>query len=249
METPDLNARLNSISTQWTKLFAAHEDRGDAATAAQKELLLRYYGAVYRYLLGTLRDPAAAEEVTQEFAVRFLRGNFCRADPRRGRFRDFLKTAVRNLAVDYWRKKALAPLPLGSAEPVLADPVAGEDLDASFLARWREALLGRAWEELARVQQESGQPYYTVLRLKAANPKVRSVQLAEQLQTQLGKPVSADGLRQLVHRAREKFAELLVREVASSLQSSEPEKLEQELIELDLLSYCRSALRRRDRTP
>jgi DNA-directed RNA polymerase specialized sigma24 family protein len=98
MEPDDLNVRLASISTQWTKLFRAHQDQGDAATAAQRELLLRYYGAVYRYLLGTLRDPAAAEELTQEFAVRFLRGDFHRADPQQGCFRDFVRTALRHLA-------------------------------------------------------------------------------------------------------------------------------------------------------
>jgi RNA polymerase sigma-70 factor (ECF subfamily) len=248
MEPNELTGRLTAISTQWTMLLAAHREGGDAATRAQGELLLRYYRAVYRYLLGTVHDPAVAEELTQDFAVRFLRGDFRRADPGRGRFRDFLKTALRHLALDYWRKKASAPEPLGAAEATLAAPPTAEHLDESFLARWREELLGRAWEALARAQEESGQPYYSVLRAKAADPKARSAQLAEALQAQLGKPVSAAGLRQLVHRAREKFAELLVREVASSLQTSDPEALEQELIDLDLLPYCRSALRR-DRNP
>src|SRR5206468_570069 len=79
--------------------------RGEAAIAARQQLVLRYYGAVYRYLLGMLHDPAVAEDLTQEFAVRLLRGDFKHFDPQRGRFRDYVKIAVRHLVMDYWKKK------------------------------------------------------------------------------------------------------------------------------------------------
>jgi RNA polymerase sigma-70 factor (ECF subfamily) len=244
MQPDDLNARLASISTQWTKLFAAHQDQGDAAAAAQRELLLRYYGAVYRYLLGTLRDPAAAEELAQEFAVRFLRGDFKRADPQRGRFRDFLKAALRHLAHDHWRRQDKAPVPLPSdgAEPAEPDDALGQP----FLDRWREELLAQAWAALAEVERQGGQPYHAVLRGKVDG--VRSAQLAARLSAERGKPFTEDGVRQVLHRARKKFAELLVDEVGRSLQTSDPEALERELIELGLLDYCRSALAGRGRT-
>jgi RNA polymerase sigma factor (sigma-70 family) len=247
METDDLNARLASISTQWTKLFRAHQDQGDAASAAQGELLMRYYGAVYRYLLGILRDPAAAEELTQEFAVRFLRGDFKTADPERGRFRDFVKTALRHLAQEHWRKrqKAPAPLPSDSSEPAGTAPAEADNLDQQFLDRWREELMAHAWDALAEAERRSGQPYHTVLRSKADQPQVRSAQLAARLGAERGKPFTEQGVRQVLHRARKKFAELLVEEVARSLQTKEPQKLELELIELDLLGYCQAALSER----
>jgi hypothetical protein len=47
-----------------------------------------YHRAVHRYLLGALRDEDAAEELFQEFALRFVRGDFRWADRGRGRFRD-----------------------------------------------------------------------------------------------------------------------------------------------------------------
>ena len=72
---------------------------------------------------------------------------------------------------------------------------------------------------------------------------VRSAQLAARLSAERGKPFTEDGVRQVLHRARRKFAELLVNEVARSLQTAEPGELEWELIELGLLDYCRSALR------
>ena len=243
--------RLTLIKTHWAMLFQAHQDLGDAASAAQRELLLRYYGAVYRYLLGILRDPAAAEELTQEFAVRFLRGDFSGADPRRGRFRDFLKAALRHLAVDYWRQQRKTPLPLADAGAGLAagDPSVSEAFDQAFVDNWRQELLARTWEALAQAQAETGQPYHTVLRWKTEHPEVRSAQLADRLRTQEGRPFSEESTRQLLHRARKRFAEALVEEVARSLQTSAPEEVTQELIDLGLLAYCRPALEKRRRSP
>jgi RNA polymerase sigma-70 factor (ECF subfamily) len=249
MQPNDLNERLSSIKTSWSKLFEAHQGEPNGATAVLGQLLLRYYGAVYRYLLGVVRDPAAAEELTQEFAVRFLRGDFCRADPGQGRFRDFLRTALRHLAVDHWRHKgkALPPLPPDSPERVAAGPPPGDDFDQAFLENWREELFARTWEDLAKVQEETGQPYHTVLCCKTKEPKLRSAQLAERVSEQSGKAYTVAGIRQLLHRARDRFGELLVEEVAHSLGTSDPAELEQELLDLNLLSYCRSALERRTR--
>jgi RNA polymerase sigma-70 factor (ECF subfamily) len=247
MDPSDLSDRLTAIKTMWTVLFQAHGAKEEGRTAARQQLLLRYYGAVYRYLLGTLRDPAAAEELTQDFAVRFLRGDFKRADPKRGRFRDFVKTALQHLARDHWRKRLKAPMPLSSDDHGQAE-ANSKNLDACdrpFLHHWREELLARTWEALAQAEQQSGQPYHAVLRWKVERPDLRATQLAARLAAQSPKPFSQEGVRQMLHRARKKFAELLLDEVARSLQTSDPEKLEQELTELDLLDYCRNALQRR----
>ncbi|HEV3445544.1 MAG TPA: sigma-70 family RNA polymerase sigma factor [Gemmataceae bacterium] len=245
MAPQDLTDRLSAIETQWTALFQAHRDPGDATTAAQRQLLLRYYGAVYRYLLGILHDAVAAEDLTQEFAVRFLRGDFHRADPQRGRFRDFLKTALRHLAQDHWRKQEKAPAHLahGSGQPSAAGSEENEEGDKAFLDKWREELLAHTWKSLAAFQESSGQLSYAVLRCKAEQPQLHSVDLAARLGAHRGKPLTANGVRQLLHRARRKFAELLVEEVARSLQTSDPATLGEELIALKLFSYCRAALK------
>jgi RNA polymerase sigma-70 factor (ECF subfamily) len=247
MDPEDLSNRLSSIRTHWTVLFQAHQQEGDARTAARQQLLLRYYGAVYRYLLGTVRDLAVAEELTQEFALRFLRGDFHRADPERGRFRDFVKTALRHLAHDYWHKKGKAPAPL---QPAHAEALAAEDdpaaIDQPFLDRWREELLNRTWEALAEVERGTGQAYHTVLRWKTEQPQLRSAQLGVRLSERLGKPFTETAMRKLLQRARQQFADLLVTEVSRSLETSEPEQLEEELLALDLLAYCQPALGRRD---
>jgi RNA polymerase sigma-70 factor (ECF subfamily) len=228
-------------------VFQAHQGEADAARAAQQALLQRYSGAIYRYLLGALRDPDAADEVFQDFALKFVRGYFRRADPGHGRFRDFVKTALSNQIKDYRHKKLGSPLKLPEGiEPAASghDPAAS---DQEFLDRWREELLERTWEALEQVQKQTGQTVYAVLRFRADHPQLASTEMAEQLSAQLGKPLSASGVRQSLHRARERFAELLLDEVARSLQTTDLERLEQELIDLGLQAYCRSALDQRRR--
>ena len=251
MEPNDLIDHLSRIRTRLTVWLAAHQGEGEAAIAARQQLVLRYYGAVYRYLLGMLHDPAVAEDLTQEFAVRLLRGDFKRFDPQRGRFRDYVKIAVRHLVMDYWKKKkksqerkpqALEP---DQAEPAVENPPAA-DFDQAFLEKWKEELFARTWEALETIQAESGQPYYLVLRSKTDQPEARSAQLAAQVGAQLGKPLTGEGWRQLLHRARRRFAELLVDEVARSLETAEPEQIAEELIDLGLMSYCRAAVSEAD---
>src|SRR5689334_15571752 len=108
MERRNPDQRLSRISTLWSAMAQAHQGPADEAAAAQRLLLERYAGAAYRYLLAAAGD--AADDLFQEFALRFLRGDFRRADPRRGRFRDYLKAALIHLAHDHGRAQARRPL-------------------------------------------------------------------------------------------------------------------------------------------
>jgi RNA polymerase sigma-70 factor (ECF subfamily) len=245
MNDPATTPHLSRISTNWDLLLQARQ--GDAASAqAQRALMRRYCGAVYRYLLAAVRDPDVAEELSPEFALRFVRGDFKRADPERGRFRDFVKTALYHLVVDHHRRRQAQPESLPSASwrmPVVTeDPVAA---DEEFLAHWRGELLGRAWEALAAVQERTGQLFHTVLHWRVTHPEEPAARLAAELGAQLGRPFTEGGIRQTLRRAREKFADLLLEEVARSLETTSAERIEQELIDLGLHVYCRPALDRR----
>ena len=121
MDSNDLNQRLSRIATQWSLVFNAHQGQADAPRADLSKLLSRYSGAAYRYLLGAVRDPEVADELTQEFALRFVRGDFRRANPERGRFRDYLRTALINLVNDHHRQQQEKPRALG-VEPAAPIP-------------------------------------------------------------------------------------------------------------------------------
>jgi RNA polymerase sigma-70 factor (ECF subfamily) len=236
--------RLSRIVTPWSLVCRAHHGAADEVRLARRQLLDRYGGAVRRYLRKVLHDPDAADEVFQDFALHLLHGDLRGADPQRGRFRNFVKGTLFHLIANYrkQRRKWPGPLPAGDAAP-FADP---DEVESArhFMESWCDEVLARAWEALAAIEAKTGQPYYAVLRFRADHPDMRSPQMAEQIAARLGRPFTATGVRQVLHRAREKFAEVLLDEVTHSLENPTAEQLEQELVELRLLDYCRSALGR-----
>jgi RNA polymerase sigma-70 factor (ECF subfamily) len=237
------DTRLSHIATLWTLVRQAHAEPGDEVAAAQRALLDRYGGAVRRYLLGSLRDRDAAEEVFQEFANRHLHGDLAGADSGRGRFRDFVKGVLFHLVANWHNQQRRRPQAL-AAEPAAPAPPSLADEDRAFLENWRAELLSRAWAALSACEQQTGQPCYTVLRLRADNAQLRSPELAQRLSELLGRPFSAVAVRQALHRARDRFADLLLDEIRHSLEDPTTDRLEQELIDLGLLSYCQPALDR-----
>src|SRR5437773_603243 len=89
--------RLSRISTPWSLVGRANHGSAEAGQAARGQLAERYGGAVRRYLHKLLLDPDAADEVFQEFALRLVRGDLRGADPKRGRFRNFVKGTLLHL--------------------------------------------------------------------------------------------------------------------------------------------------------
>jgi RNA polymerase sigma-70 factor (ECF subfamily) len=238
--------RLSRIATLWSLVDQAHHGSAEAAQSAQAQLLQRYGGAVRRYLQAAVRDADTVEDLFQEFACTLLKGDLQRADPERGRFRDFVKGVLFHMIADHYKRQQRRPGPL------LTDPAGAEsglpsltDSERTFVTSWRDEVLARTWTALAQLESHTGKPLFTVLRFRADHPEMQSPQMAEALSEPLAKPLTAAGVRQLLHRAREQFAELLLDEVAGSLAMPTREALEQELETLELLDHCRDALERR----
>ena len=137
-------SHLSRIETHWTagcpSTWELRRSRGSGGPRAA--LGVQYGGGVRRYLLASVRDVDAADDLCEEFALRFLRGDFKNANPGRGRFRDFVKRAVYNLMVDYHhlarpgRARSTAAFP--SPRPRATDPL--RDHDSRFLESWRDEL-------------------------------------------------------------------------------------------------------------
>jgi RNA polymerase sigma factor (sigma-70 family) len=243
---PNLEQHLSKIETLWSLVRRAHGGAAPGVSESQEQLLQRYGGAVHRYLLGALRDADAADELFQEFCLRFLRGDFKNASPQRGRFRMYVKTALLNLIVDHQRRQKKQAQNLSAAGPEPAAEAPSQvDTDLAFRESWREELLERTWQALEEAERKTGNRYCTVLRLRLEQPGLSSAELAEELGRRLGKPHTVGNTRTLLSRARDSFADLLLREVIDSLEHPRPERLHEELIDLKLLSYCEAALKRR----
>jgi RNA polymerase sigma-70 factor (ECF subfamily) len=243
MATSELPERLSRMTTRWSLVREAHTSAGNQTGPARQVLAEQYGGAAYRYVLGAVRDPDVADELSQEFAVRLLGGDFHRACPERGRFRDYLKTVLVNLINDHFRTRGKWPhslpvhaaLPMESPESLLDGP--------SFEECLKEQFLDRTWSELERTQPR----YHAVLLLRVEEPDLTSGEMAERLASSAtGTRWTAASARKTLERARSRFAELLLNEVAGFLGADSAGDLQPELESLGLLRYCRSALERRD---
>jgi RNA polymerase sigma factor (sigma-70 family) len=246
MNSRDADRHLSRISTLWSLVSVAQHEAGDDSRAAQQKLLERYGPAIRRYLLGAVRDADVAEDLWQDFAYRFLHGDLRGIDPERGRFRDYVKGVLFHLIADFHKKRQRLPRQLPSEHPepaVSCEPDAEQE--QAFLASWRDELLARTWAALAAADEANGQSFHTVLRFRAEHPELHSDEIAEQLSRPLGKPLTASGVRKTLERARDRFADLLLDEIAQALSNPTVENLEEELIDLNLLEYCRPALERR----
>ena len=235
--------RLSQIETLWSVVRKAHLSDEEVAREAQRKLLKQYGNAIQRYLHAKLRDAAAADDVYQDFAVKFVRGDFHKASPEIGRFRTFLRSVLFRQIADHYRAKKRrggVQLEVDFAEP--EDNSDNEQRDEQFAEVWRDEMLKNAWDSLHDLEVSSGKPWYSVLQLRVRNPEMRSSDLAAAVGEQMGKTISSANVRVLLHRAREKFSYLLIETISNSLDSNSVDDIESELADLRLLEYCQAAL-------
>lgn len=238
--TPPPGSRLDAIATQWSLVRDAHAAGApQGATAARQALVLRYNRAIRRYVGGILRHDGDADELAQEVVVRLMKGDFGGADPRRGRFRDLLKAAVRNMTRNHQARagrRRAADVPL--------EGLAGDDApDPAWDAEWRQAVLDLAWKALeAHERAHPDPPSYSLLRLRAEDPDATIAELADRLGARAGAAVRPDACRQLLRRARLRFGRCLADELRAGLADPSPGRVVEELAALGLLEYVRDLL-------
>ena len=93
-------------------------------------------------------------------------------------------------------------------------------------------------QELSRHERRSpGNLGHTVLRLVVEHPDATSDELAELASKHTTQAMNAAALRKQLSRARERFAGLLVEEVARTLDDPTAEDVDAELAELGLMPY------------
>ncbi|MFO0842957.1 MAG: hypothetical protein U0797_11255 [Gemmataceae bacterium] len=219
--------------------------RPDEVRAAQQEIL-RYRPAIYRYLLACLANADAAEEVLANFSYRFVRGDFPQRRPREGPLPVTCPAkAIYHLIIDYhksgkkdkfqqmspWRPRAggvaRLDLRLRPAVPrdLAIDPV--------------EQGLGRRHLE----ERRTGRPLHTVLHFRAGHPEMRSAQMAEELgKAASARPSPATGCGNGSASPVTASPTCCSKRSTSSLHHLMPEAVEEELIDLQLFEYCKTAV-------
>jgi RNA polymerase sigma-70 factor (ECF subfamily) len=188
-----------------------------------------------------VRDELMADELAQDAIVRLLNGDFAGADPSRGRFRDLLKTSLRNMARNNWAKeKRRTGVDFDLS---LVDDADSKKLEDQWTGRWREQLLTLAWDKLKSWEQtHSDSVSYQILKLRSDHPDDASPDLAKRLSAATGREFKPDAARQQLRRARVRFVEFLVAEIADGLPEAGPEQLQEELISLGLFASVKDVL-------
>ena len=225
-------SRIEGITTHWS------------VVADTARFTLRYARAIRRYLATRVESEVDTEDILQDFLLRVYEQGFRGYQAEQGKFRFYLKGALRNAVLLHWRKKNR--LPRADDEQLAGVPAREAPGPDPWTLEWRACLLERTWEALKEHELRSpGNLFHTVLQLAVDHPEASSERLAALASQRVGRPIRADAFRKQLSRARQRFAELLVQEVAETLESADPEQIEDELAELELLSYVRHALPQR----
>lgn len=230
--TGDSAPRLNlaEISTRWSSIKDPHR------------FILRYSLAIRAYLMALIRHEQDVEDVLNDFLTRFVERGLPRIDDGRGRFRDYLKVAVRNTAITFLRRKR--PPQLSDQQwDAVEDRTLGE-ADAAYDSQWTRCLLDRIWQAVEAYESaHDGSHCATVLRIHLDyHEREDSTQLAQRLSAAIGRPIRPDAYRKQLSRARQLFGELLIAEIGQTLEKPSREFIEDELADLGLLERLRSLL-------
>lgn len=144
MTTPDASGSLHEAfpSTHWTQIRAGEDPR--ARQAALETLARAYAGAIRGWIRAALgRSREDSRDLAQDFFVWAIESGFLsKADPERGRFRAFLKTALRSYVAH--ADERAAALKRGGAARVLA--VEDEALDPPDPRATPDEVLDQAWK-------------------------------------------------------------------------------------------------------
>jgi RNA polymerase sigma-70 factor (ECF subfamily) len=151
----------NFQTTRWSLVLAAREDHPDARDALDA-LCRAYHPAVLAFVRGWGYSRSDAEDLTQSFFARFLEKRVhAAADPARGRFRVFLRTALHNFVINAQGRAAAVrrrPPPGASGlDPDTLPTEADTDLpERAFERAWALLVVNRALQRLRREAKAAG---------------------------------------------------------------------------------------------
>jgi RNA polymerase sigma factor (sigma-70 family) len=208
-------------TTRWTLILASREG-DEARRAALESLLTTYWKPAYFYLRRRGVNREDAEDVVQGFFLQLLEHDFLpRLDPARGRFRSYLLTSLDHYAANLHERQSaqkrgggvrLVPIDLALAERELeAQPA---EAVAAYEREWAVGVMERALHRL-REDYEDGR------RRGRADVFLRFFSFEEapsyaDAAAQAGQTVVQ--FKAALHRARQRFRELLRDEVKGTLQ-------------------------------
>ncbi len=165
-------------TTHWSLVARAGQDASESQRDALGELLGKYLGAFRTFLITRYRLPHdRADDLVQSFiASRIIEKNLVgKARAERGKFRNFLMTALERHATDEFRRES-AQKRQGNREPTdvqdQQDRLAGEGDDpaAAFDAAWATEVVRQAVEQMRRATETTRPDLWGVFQDRVLGP-------------------------------------------------------------------------------
>jgi RNA polymerase sigma-70 factor (ECF subfamily) len=222
------------VTTQWSMILAAKDKRPHKGANALEVLCRTYWNPVYGYVRGSGYAPADAQDLTQSFFERLLERDFLRlVDPEKGRFRTFLKVAIKRHLGHKWEESHARKRGGGtthvSLDTAIIEQTTGlgandSNADELYDRDWALALLRSVTDQLDQEYRDAGgtedlgvlRPYLT-----AERGAIPYKEIACQLKT------SDAAARVAIHRLRKRFRSLFREAVAST--TADPSELDDEV--------------------
>ena len=216
-------------TTHWSVVLAADTSGNPDAAAALERLCSTYWPPLYAYLRRAGRSPIEAEDLTQGFFAHFLEKDIpARANPQRGRFRNFLLTCLQHHCVDAQahqnaqkRGGRVLILSLNRDEVerrYLEEAVDHLTPERAFEKRWATTLLELVLHRLGDEFARSGQRGFFE-QLKGYIWGNEGTTPVREIATQFG--IGESAVRVTVHRLRHRFREIMRTEIAHTVADFE----------------------------
>jgi RNA polymerase sigma factor (sigma-70 family) len=234
--------RPNFRTTQWGLVATASAEGTAEARVALEELYRLYCYPVYAFIRRRGHSRQDAQDLTQDFFVHLLeKGALGRADPQRGRFRNFLLGALDHFLANA-AERARATKRGGGCQWVFLDDDAAEEryqlaapegmtAEKVFAARWAAALVEATFARLREELESEGKGHLfgALQGFVVGGQEASYQQVADALSLSLG------ALKTAIRRLRGRYRTLLREEVARTVAT--PVEVDEEL------RYLRAALR------
>jgi DNA-directed RNA polymerase specialized sigma24 family protein len=229
-------------ATRWSLVQQALEQPSDEQLEALGELCGIYWKPLYVFARRFGLAAADAEDAVQGFVAGMLEKDFlARADPARGRLRNFLLTCFKRYLQNQQRERN-AEKRSGRYQKVLVDADAGEQSGAwqivsvetpeqAFNHRWACALLEHSVERLRMEYDQRGQPEVFEMLLPLLAGESVTAEAAQRLGMREGT------VRVALSRFKRRFGLIVKEEVQATLMPEDD--VNEEMRELmKVLSAC-----------
>lgn len=223
------------VTTRWSVVLAARDPASPDAARALETLCRTYWYPLYAFVRGSGHSPHDAQDLTQGFFAVLLAKDYLRSVNReKGRFRTFLRMALKRYLLNEWDRQRSQKR--GGGQPVLPfDTTIAEqrfhqensgalEPDLIYDRRWAFTLLD---DTMARLEQEyaaEGKAVeYQELKphLTASRGEIPYADIAARCQ------ITEGAARVAIHRLRKRFRELFRAGIADTV--STPGEVDEEL--------------------